>query len=157
MQFYLLSIVSILVAGIALSGDYLATRFPGLQALLPALGRRSTRLTLGTITAAVGFLKLFVYANALQIVLVGDLLPALAGIVLGGSLAIAALRPEEDETEGGMQRPTHATREGSSRVVTADGPVEKTAQFALGYRVPVGLAGIGVAILHFLLPGAVLF
>ena len=159
MQFYFLSIVTNVLAGVILAGDYLAARFPGLQILLPSLNRRTARLTIGSITAAVGVLKLLVYANPLQIVVLGDLVPALAGIVLGGSLAVAALRPEEEEgndQDVGMEHPVHITKEGSSRVVAADGPVEKTAQLALGCRVPVGLAGIAVALLHFLFPGAVL-
>jgi hypothetical protein len=159
MQFYFLSIVTNVLAGVILAGDYLAARFPGLQILLPSLNRRTARLTIGSITAAVGVLKLLVYANPLQIVVLGDLIPALAGIVLGGALAVAALRPEEEEgndQDVGMEHPVHTTKEGSSRVVAADGPVEKTAQLALGYRVPVGLAGIAVALLHFLFPGAVL-
>ena len=41
MQFYLLSIVTNLLAGVALSGDYLAERFPGLKPLLAGLGRRT--------------------------------------------------------------------------------------------------------------------
>ena len=159
MQFYFLSIVTNLVAGLALAGDYLAPRFPGLQALLPGFNRQSVRLTIGGVTAAVGVLKLLVYANPLQIVVVGDLLPALAGIVLGGALVVTALRPTEEEAgeqDAGMERPVHTTKEGSTRVVAADGPVEKTAQLALGYRVPVGLAGMAVAVLHFLFPGAML-
>ena len=95
MQFYFLSIVTNLLAGVTLAGDYLATRFPGLQALLPGLNQRTVRLTIGGITAAVGILKLLVYANPLQIVVVGDLLPAVAGIVLGGSLVVTSLRPTE--------------------------------------------------------------
>jgi hypothetical protein len=159
MQFYFLSIVTTMLAGVTLAGDYLAARFPALQSVIPCLNGRTARLTIGTSTAAVGVLKLLVYANPLQIVVLGDLLPALAGIVLGGSLAVAALRPEEEdgsEEDVGMERPVHTTKEGSSRVVAADGPVEKTAQLALGYRVPVGLAGIAVALLHFLFPGAIL-
>ena len=159
MQFYFLSIVTNLLAGVTLAGDYLAARFPGLQLLLPGLDRRTARLTIGSITTAVGILKLLVYANPLQIVVVGDLLPAVAGIVLGGSLVVTALRPAEEaeaEPGAGMERPDHTSKEGSDRVVAAEGPVEKTAHLALGYRVPVGLAGMAVAVLHFLFPGAVL-
>ena len=152
MQFYFLSIATNLLAGVTLAGDYLATRFPGLQRLLPGLNQRTARLTIGSITAAVGILKLLVYANPLQIVVVGDLLPAVAGIVLGGSLVVTALRPTEEE---GVE-PEGAGEEGSEHVVPAQGPVEKTAHLALGYRVPVGLAGMAVAVLHFLFPGAVL-
>ena len=152
MQFYFLSIVTNLLAGVTLAGDYLATRFPGLQSLLPGLNQRTARLTIGSITTAVGILKLLVYANPLQIVVVGDLLPAVAGIVLGGSLVVTALRPTEED---GVE-PEAAGEEESDHVAPVEGPVEKTAHLALGYRVPVGLAGMAVAVLHFLFPGAVL-
>ena len=152
MQFYFLSIVTNLLAGVTLAGDYLATRFPGLRLLLPGLNQRTARLTIGSITAAVGVLKLLVYANPLQIVVAGDLLPAVAGIVLGGALVATALRPAEEATAESED----AGEEGSDHVVPAEGPVEKTAHLVLGYRVPVGLAGMAVAVLHFLFPGAVL-
>lgn len=160
MQFYFLSIATNLLAGVALAGDYLAQRFPGLQPLLTGLAGRTARLTLGGITAAVGVLKLLVYADDLQIVVAGDLVPALAGMALGGALLAISLRPTEEgggEHDAGMEPPGHTTQEGSSRVVVAaDGPVEKTAQLALGYRVPLGLVGVAAGLLHFLFPGAVL-
>lgn len=157
MQFYFLSIATNLLAGFALAGDYLAQRFPGLQPLLAGLAGRTARLTLGAITAAVGVLKLLVYADHLQIAVAGDLVPALVGMALGGALVVTSLRPaEEGEGDAGIEGSAHAAEEGSPRVVAADGPVEKTAQLALGYRVPLGLVGIAAALLHFLFPGALL-
>ena len=156
MQFYFLSVVINLLAGILLAGDYLAQRFPGLKALLPELGTRSSGVTIGAVTAGVGVLKLFVYADSAQIVVVGDLLPALTGIVLGGVLTGIGLVGEDEDKSGGMEKPVHTSKEGSSRVVVADGPLVKAAQASAGFRVPVGLAGIAVALLHFLFPGAVL-
>lgn len=158
MQFYFLSVVINLLAGILLAGDYLAQRFPGLKALLPELSTRASGVTIGAITAGVGVLKLFVYADPRQIVLAGDLLPAVAGIVLGGVLIGTGLSSEEEDSSGvgAMEKPIHTSKEGSSRVVAADGPLVKAVQASAGFRVPVGLAGIAVALLHFLFPGAVL-
>lgn len=156
MQFYFLSIVINLLAGVLLAGDYLAQRFPGLKALLPELSSRASGVTIGAVTAGVGILKLFVYADPRQIVVAGDLLPALTGIVLGGVLVGTGLSGEEEDTSGAMEKPVHTSKEGSSRVVAADGPLVKAAQASAGFRVPVGLAGIAVALLHFLFPGAVL-
>jgi hypothetical protein len=34
--------------------------------------------------------------------------------------------------------------------------MEKISRMVLSYRVPVGIAGVAVAILHFLFPGAVI-
>jgi hypothetical protein len=41
-------------------------------------------------------------------------------------------------------------------VVVADGAAEKAVRLAAGYRTPAGLAGIAVAVLHFLFPLSVL-
>lgn len=149
MQFYFLSVATNLLAGIALAGDYLAPRFPGLQPLLQGLADRTGRLTLGGVTAAVGALKLLVLApqvpNA-QTVVVGDLIPALAGLAAGGALLAAALRPAQAE-QG-------AAEESAPQVAAVDGPVEKTAQFALAYRLPLGLVSAAAAVLHFLFPSS---
>ena len=152
MQFYFLSIVINLLAGVILAGDYLAERLPWMRTLLPEISSRSSGVAIGAITAGVGVLKLFVLADPLQTAVVGDLLPALAGIVLGGSLIGVALNAEE--AEGGAERPAHTTRDGSSHVVVADGAADKAIRLAAGYRTPAGLAGIAVALLHFLFPGS---
>jgi len=154
MQFYFLSIVINLLAGVILAGDYLAERLPWMRTLLPEISSRSSGVAIGAITAAVGVLKLFVLADPLQTAVVGDLLPALAGIALGGSLAAVALNAEQADAEGTAERPAHTTRDGSSHVVAADGAADKAIKLAAGYRTPVGLAGIAVALLHFLFPGS---
>lgn len=151
MQFYFLSIVINLLAGVILAGDYLAERLPWMKSLLPEISSRSSGVAIGVITAGVGVLKLFVLADPLQTAVVGDLLPALGGIVLGGVLVSVALNAEQDDAE----RPAHTTKEGSSHVVVADGAAEKAVRLAAGYRTPAGLAGIAVALLHFLFPGSV--
>jgi hypothetical protein len=156
MQFYFLSIVINLLAGVILAGDYLAQRLPWLKSLLPEISNRSSGVAIGAITAGVGVLKLFVLANPLQTAVVGDLLPALGGIVLGGVLISVALNAVEDDADGGVERPVHTTKEGSSHVVVADGAAEKAVRLAAGYRTPAGLAGIAVALLHFLFPGSVI-
>ena len=154
MQFYFLSIVINMLAGVILAGDYLAERLPWMRTLLPEISSRSSGVAIGAITAGVGVLKLFVLADPVQTAVVGDLLPALAGIALGGSLIAVALNAEEADAEGGAERPAHTTRDGSTHVVVADGPAEKAIRLAAGYRTPAGLAGIAVALLHFLFPGS---
>ena len=156
MQFYFLSIVINLLAGVILAGDYLAERLPWMRTLLPEISSRSSGVAIGAITAGVGVLKLFVLADPLQTAVVGDLLPALAGIALGGSLAAVALTADEADAEGGAERPDHTTRDGSSHVVVADGAADKAIKLAAGYRTPAGLAGIAVALLHFLFPASVI-
>ena len=156
MQFYLLSIVINLLAGVILAGDFLAQRLPWMRSLLPEISSRSSGVAIGAVTAVVGVLKLFVLANPLQTAVVGDLLPALAGIALGGVLISVALNAEENDGSGSAERSAHTSKEGSSGVVVADGAAGKAVRLAAGYRTPAGLAGIAVALLHFLFPGSVI-
>lgn len=76
--------------------------------------------------------------------------------MLGGSLIGVALNAEEADADGAAERPAHTTRDGSSHVVVADGAADKALKLAAGYRTPAGLAGIAVALLHFLFPGSVI-
>jgi hypothetical protein len=155
MQLYFLSVTANLLAGAVLASDYLVGRYPALEPLRMLFERRAARLTLAVITALVGVLKLFVYTNyadAGQVALLADLLPALAGIVAGATLAGQAL-------EFGTERADEAAPPESETapMVDTDGTVEKASRFAQRNRVVVGFAGIGAAVLHFLFGGVVLF
>ena len=188
MQLYFLSVLANLLAGGALASDYLTKRYPALQPWRALFEGRPTRLTLAIAAVAVGVLKLFVYANfadASQVAVLADLIPALAGIVVGATLAGQALEIGTDRKKGvgtdgaegvGSDR---EEGDGSDRAtgdvpppeaetpdeaapapappVTPDGTVEKASRLALRNRVAVGFAGIGAAILHFLFGGVILF
>jgi len=134
-QFYLLSVVSCVLTGLVLSGDYLGTRVPALATFRAWLESRSAALTLGLATAVIGFIKLFLRAPSDSVAVVGDLLPAIAGMAVGATLFFEAL----------LRKPA-----------TPERPVERYAKAVLTYRIPLGLAGVAVALLHFLFPGAVI-
>ena len=137
MQFYFLSIVINLLAGVILAGDYLAQRLPWMRSLLPEISSRSSGVAIGAVTAGVGVLKLFVLADPLQVAVVGDLLPALAGIALGGVADRGGAQRRGGWTptvRAGALPPHTTTREGSSHVVVADGATEKAVQ--AGGRLP---------------------
>jgi hypothetical protein len=131
LQFYFLSILSNGLAGVALTAEYLAGRFPSFGPFRDLLSRRGYRTAIGVLAAAVGFLKLLIRSTASDVPVVGDLIPALAGMAMGASLLL------------------HVVRERSE--VSPPGWLERA---ALAYRVPLGFAGIAAAILHFLLPAA---
>jgi TctA family transporter len=133
MQLYFLSITTNLLAGTALCAEYFARRLRWFAPLGQLAGGRGFRVVVGALAAAVGFLKLLVRSAPNDVPVVGDLLPALAGLAMGASLLVQVLREKAD-------LPAEAIS-----------GVEKA---ALAYRVPLGLAGLAVALLHFLLPGA---
>ena len=134
-QFYLLSVVSCVLTGLVLSGDYLGARVPAFATFRAWLENRSAALTLGIVTAVVGFIKLFLRAPGDSVAVVGDLLPAVTGMVVGATLFFEAL----------LRKPS-----------TPERPMERYAKAMLTYRIPLGLAGVAVALLHFLFPSVVI-
>jgi hypothetical protein len=133
LQFYFLSIVANLLAGLTLSSDYLAERFKGFAPYAEILSRRNVRTSVGIAAFVVGFLKLLIRSSANDVPVVGDLLPALGGLAMGAALVVGLIRDRSgipDDKASGFEK----------TVVT--------------YRVPLGIAGLVIAALHFLLPGA---
>jgi hypothetical protein len=133
MQLYFLSILVNILAGTALCAEYFTGRFRWFAPLGQIAGGRPVRAVVGVLAAVVGFLKLLVLSAPHDLPVVGDLLPALAGLAMGASLLVQVLREKADLPGEAISR------------------MEKV---ALAYRVPLGLAGLAVALLHFLLPGA---
>jgi len=131
LQFYFLSIAANVLAGVALLAEYLGGRFPAFAPFRDLLSRRAYRATLGVLAAVVGFLKLLIRSSAADVPVLGDLIPALAGLAMGASLLLHVVREKADLPDIG-----------------------RLERAALAYRVPLGAAGVVVGVLHFLLPGA---
>ena len=131
-QFYMLSILANLTASLALAGDYLASRAAWLAAFKEMRENRGARTTIGICAAVIGVIKLFVLSPGEHILILGDLLPALTGIALGTSLLAEVHHVKVEQVSERVRR------------------ISKT---ALTYRVPVGITGLVVALLHFLFPG----
>jgi LytS/YehU family sensor histidine kinase len=138
LQFYLLSVVTTVLTGFVLSGDFLGTRVPALATFRAWLESRGAAMTLGLATAVVGLVILFVPATSYggrTVIFAGDLLPAIAGLVVGVALFFEAL----------LRKPAAPER-----------TVDRYAKAVLSYRVPLGIAGVAVALVHFLFPRAVI-
>jgi hypothetical protein len=130
-QFYLLSVVTNALAGLALAGDFLGERLAFLASWKNVRDRRGLLIGIGLAAAVVGVLKLIFRSPGEKVFVAGDLLPALMGLFQGGALL----------AEGFRQR------------VESSQQLENVSRAVLSYRVPVGIAGMVVAFLHFLLPG----
>jgi hypothetical protein len=123
-----------LVGGLVLSFDYLEQKFSGLTRLREALTNGSFQLILGILTFIFGILKLLSVTQG-DIPVVGDLLPALFGLLVGFTLFLNYYKMKstvESET------------------------VEKIDNIVIKNRSIIGLLAIIVAILHFIMP-SVLF
>ncbi len=155
MHVYLLSVFTTIAAGATLAAGYLVERFPVLEPLRRFAASSRAAGTLGAIAAAVGFVKLFARAPG-QTIIVGDFLPAVAGMLLGGMLMIDRCR-ERKRLGGDAAEQVAADDESDAIPVTpaagnANGIV-KLGDALAPYRTPLGLAGIAAGVIHFLLPG----
>jgi hypothetical protein len=136
-QFYLLTVVSTVVAGLALSSDYLGTKSEFFGSFRFLRQNRSIQITAGLVTSVIGVLKLVFRSPGEGVIIVGDLLPAAVGIILGIILIGEAFRQ-------------HPKAEGEPEGVEKS--VEKVTEAITPYRVPVGIAGVVVGLLHFIFP-----
>jgi hypothetical protein len=134
-QIYLLSILANVVAGLTLSGDYLGSKFSLFATFKNLSGNRTAQVIIGIVTLVVGALKIFILSPRESVPVAGDLLPALTGIVLGAALLVEASMAK---IEGGEEK------------------LGKLSKAVLGYRVPLGIFGVIVGILHFLFPGTLI-
>lgn len=135
-QFYLLSVFINVVAGLTLAGDYLGDRVALLASFKSMRENRTALIVIGLIAVGIGVITFFVRAPGDSVPVVGDLLPSLAGIAQGLALLVEAFR-QKVESRG------------------AQG--EKLSKAVLTYRVPAGITGVAIALLHFLFPAAVIF
>jgi hypothetical protein len=134
-QLYLLSILANILAGLTLAGDYLGDRIAFLASFNNLRANRTAQIVIACAAAAIGVLKLIFLSPGETVPVAGDILPALTGIVIGGILLIESFR---------------------SQVEAKGESMEKLSKAVLSYRVPVGIAGVAIACVHFLFPGAVI-
>ena len=133
MQFYFLSILANILAGLTLTSDYLADKFKAFLPFKDLLAKKNVKTTIGIVAFVVGFLKLLIRSNPTDVRVVGDFLPALAGLAMGAGLILGIIK------EGGT--------------VSAE-KVDNLEKAVANYRVPLGIGGLVVAVLHFLIPSA---
>jgi hypothetical protein len=130
LQFYFLSVAANILAGLTLSSDYMAERIKGFLPFKELLSHTNVKTTIGILAFVVGFLKLLI---PVDVTVVGDLLPALAGLTMGAALILGIIKERGNV---------------SGETVNS---LDKT---VMTYRVPLGIAGLVIAGLHFLVPRA---
>ena len=130
-QFYFLSIVTNLLSGLILSGEYLEGKQPGLSSVREFFSSKpGVRIAIGTVTFITGFLKLLTVTGG-DVPVVGDLLPALSGLILGAGVLFERYRESSTVT--------------SPLIETGEKVLLKRKNF-------YGIVGLVVALVHFLLP-----
>ena len=134
-QIFLLSILANIIAGITLSSEFLGEKISIIAGFKKLRENRGAEITLGLATAVVGVVKLIIRSPGETIPVAGDLLPAIAGISLGLILLGEAFQQKVEQ--------------GSVSIA-------KASRMVLTYKMPVGIAGIVVALLHFFAPAVLI-
>lgn len=129
-QIYFLSILVNLLSGIALSFDRMDEKLQLRSVFNPELFENAGfRLTMAIVTFVVGFLKLLSVSPG-DVPVVGDLLPALAGMVMGFTLFLQYYKERSTVESSSLAS--------LDRIFGANSAI-------------IGTLGIIVALLHFLL------
>lgn len=132
LQLYLLSIVANILAGLTLSSDYLGEKISILSSFKMLRENRVAEITIGAAAVIIGVFKFIITSPGEGVPVVGDLLPALAGVALGLIMLGEAFH---------------------QKVESRSESIRKVSRTVLSYRVPVGIGGVVIAVLHFFIPG----
>lgn len=131
-QFYLLLIVSNVLASLEVLADKPNEKLPVLQEFRGFLDkRRASRLILGLSAGISGLLK-FISVTSGDVVVVGDLLPALVGIFLG-LISYTGFFKQRSEVLPGL--------------------MDKLDKIRAKWGKAIGYGGLLITLLHFLFPG----
>lgn len=132
-QIYLLSVIANLIAGALLAARILETKVTALKGFVAFVeSRPKMRLTVAIVAFAVGILVIMSPIDG-DVPVVGDLLPAAAGLFMGYALWLEWFRERRPEIESWPF-------------------IQVSEKIFLAYRDQIGLAGMAVAFLHFLVP-----
>jgi purine-cytosine permease-like protein len=129
-QFYALSVFVNLFIGSLLSIDGKSGEASFFSRMKEVLEDGGFKFSLGILSLIIGFFKILTPTIG-DIPVVGDFLPAVTGIVLGGVLLLEFFRTKSDVS--------------SEAISKIEGAVVQNRKF-------IGVAGIVVGILHFLMP-----
>ena len=133
-QLYLLTVLTNVLAGLALATGFLTDRFERFSEYTDFMSNGVYRIVLALVSLLIGFINLFPTYSG-DIAVLGDLLPSLAGIATGILLITEYLssRKSEDESK---------TFELAEKVEKFSGP----------YLTIVGVASVVIGVLHAILP-----
>lgn len=133
-QLYLLTVLTNVLAGLALATGFLTERFERFSEYTDFMGNSVYRIVLAALSLLIGIINLFpTYSGDMAVL--GELFPSLAGIVTGILLITEYIssRKREDESK------------------TAE-LAEKVEKFSSPYLTIVGIASVIIGILHAILP-----
>jgi purine-cytosine permease-like protein len=153
-QFYFLSILMNLIGGLSLALSATRSRGPALDGLVAFLRDRTVCLVAGILCAVTGAFKLLTVIRG-DIPVIGDFVPALAGIAVGATLMLEHFREAPPPSAAEPARKARAAPEGEAGARASSEQARGASGFELFFlerKVAVGLAGIIAGAVHFLFP-----
>lgn len=133
-QLYLLTVLTNVLAGLALATGFLTERFERFSEYTDFMSNSIYRIVLALVSLLIGIINLFPTYSG-DIAVLGDLFPSLAGIATGILLLTEYLSSRKNEQV-------------SKTVEIA----EKVEKFSGPYLTIVGIASVVIGILHAILP-----
>jgi hypothetical protein len=156
-QFYLLSVLLNILGGLALATDETRRRDALVSDARRLIRDPTLRLVLGILALVTGAFKLLSVIRG-DIPVVGDFLPAIAGLAVGATLLLELaksdelLKPELEEAKDPQAEPQPAGPPESVKSGRFD-PLRLFAEkILLENKAAVGMAGIIAGLVHFLFP-----
>jgi purine-cytosine permease-like protein len=158
-QFYFLSVFLNLVAGLSLFFSSSPQRKGPSEGLKLFLRDSTVSLVLGILCAVTGAFKLLTVIRG-DIPIVGDFLPAAAGIIVGSTLLLERYRdpasphrvPSRSERKSQAESGAKAEEGAGAPQGALEPSPNRLEAFLLDNRSAVGLAGMIAGVVHFLFP-----
>lgn len=131
-QIYFLTVLTNIIAGLTISAPYLSTKIEGFLAFSEKMENRKYRVILGSISVITGLFALL-DNSADNIAIIGNLIPAVTAMAMGLILVVFYFFNDEDD---------------SHRLV------KSVKEISEKYGNILGIAGIIIGLIHFLIPSA---
>ena len=132
LQIYFLTVLTNIIAGLTISAPFLSTKIEGFQVFSEKMEDRKFRVILGSITLITGIFTLLNHSSVSMAVL-GDLVPAVSAMAMGTILIINYFF-NEDEEQNNL--------------------VKGVKDLSEKYGNILGIAGIIIGLIHFIIPTA---
>jgi hypothetical protein len=131
LQIYFLTVLTNIVSGLTISAPYLSTKIDGFQVISEKMENKLYRVILGSITLITGLFDLLNHSTVSMAIL-GDFLPAISAMAMGSILIIYYFFNGEED----------------SRLI------ETIKSLSEKYGNILGISGIIIGIIHFIIPTA---
>lgn len=132
LQIYFLTVLTNIIAGLTIAAPFLSTKIEGFQQITEKMENRNYRVILGSVTLITGLFALLNHSTVSMAIL-GDLIPAITAMAMGLVLIVFYFFSDDEDT---------------SKIVKSIKEVSEK------YGNILGITGIIVGIIHFIIPTA---